>query len=48
VTEPGVLVVRDDGVIVVLDAVPVDPDVQRQLDALCDLLGAPTRKETER
>lgn len=48
ILDEGVSLDRGDHVIVVLDAVPVDPDTQRQLDTLCDLLGAPKRKETER
>lgn len=41
----GVLVARDDGVIVVLDAVPVSAELQQQLDAVCDALGVPARNE---
>jgi len=41
----GVLIARDDGVIVVLDAVPVSAELQQQLDAVCDALGVPARNE---
>jgi hypothetical protein len=41
----GVLIARDDGVIVVLDAVPVSAELQQQLDAVCDALGVPARTE---
>jgi len=41
----GVLIARDDGVIVVLDAVPVSTELQQQLDAVCDALGVPARNE---
>ena len=41
----GVLLARDDGVIEVLDAVPISADLQAQLDAICDLLGVPARTE---
>lgn len=41
----GVVVARDDGVIVILDAIPIPADTQQQLDALCDLLGVPARNE---
>lgn len=41
----GVLIARDDGVIVLLDAVPISADMQQQLDAVCDALGVPTRNE---
>lgn len=43
---PGVVLARDDGLIVVLDAVPIPADMQQQLDAICDLLGVPARRET--
>jgi hypothetical protein len=42
---PGVLIVRTDGVIVVLDAVPISAELQQQIDAVCDVLGAPPRGE---
>lgn len=42
---PEVLIVRDDGVIVLVDAVPVDHETQRQINAICELLGAPPRKQ---
>lgn len=43
-TDPaGVVLARDDGLIVVLDAVPIPADIQQQIDAICDLLGAPER-----
>jgi hypothetical protein len=38
---------RDDGVIVVLDAVPISAELQQQIDAVCDALGAPRQHETE-
>lgn len=41
----GVLIARDDGVIVLLDAVPISADMQQQLDAVCDALGVPARNE---
>lgn len=41
----GVLIARDDGVIVLLDAVPISADLQAQLDAVCDALGVPARTE---
>lgn len=42
----GVTLTRDDGVrIVVLDGEPFRDDVREQIDALCDLLGAPLRRE---
>ena len=45
-TDPaGVVLARDDGVVVVLDAVPIPADMQQQLNAICDLLGAPKRPE---
>lgn len=45
-TDPaGVVLARDDGVIVVLDAVPIPADWQQQIDTICDLLGAPPQRE---
>lgn len=48
-TDPsGVVLARDDGLIAILDAVPVPADWQQQIDTICDLLGAPPpRRETE-
>ena len=47
-TEPaGVVLARDNGVIVILDAVPIPADWQQQIDAICDLLGAPPRRDAE-
>lgn len=43
----GVVLARDDGVIVVLDAIPIPADWQQQIDTICDLLDAPPRRETE-
>ena len=48
-TDPaGVVLARDDGVIVLLDAIPISTDMQQQLDAVCDALGVPPRRETRR
>jgi hypothetical protein len=41
----GIVLARDDGVIVVLDAVPISAELQQQIDAVCDALGAPKRGE---
>lgn len=44
---PGVVLTRPDGVILVLDAIPVSAQEQRDLDAVLDALGVPRRPSAD-
>lgn len=41
-TEPGVLIVRDDGVIDVPDAIPIVPGLLETVERIYNALGIPT------